>query len=56
MNINVSERETHLINHPTEVYRHERPDRLLLPWNTSEIPFDVATMFPVQLTAAVCDC
>ncbi|MFN8170821.1 MAG: dTDP-4-dehydrorhamnose 3,5-epimerase family protein [Candidatus Nanopelagicales bacterium] len=56
MNINVSERETHLINHPTEVYHHERPDRLLLPWNTSEIPFDVATMFPVQLTAAVCDC
>ena len=56
MNVNLADHETFLINHPTEVYHHDRPDRLLLPWNTTEIPFDLATIFPVQLTAAACDC
>lgn len=52
MNINVADTETHLINHPTEVYHHDRPDRLLLPWDTAEIPFDVASMFPIQFQAS----
>ena len=51
MNVNVAEAETHLINHPTEVYHHSKPDRLLLPWDSPAIPFDVASMFPVQFTA-----
>jgi dTDP-4-dehydrorhamnose 3,5-epimerase len=57
MNINVSPTETYLINHPSEIYEHANPDRLLLPWNTSEIPVDVAAMFPVQFSgAADCPC
>lgn len=52
MNINVADTETHLINHPTEVYHHDKPDRLLLPWDTPEIPFDMTSMFPVQTAAA----
>lgn len=48
MNINVGTHEALLINHPTEVYHHDEPDRLLLPWNTSEIPVDVAAFFPIQ--------
>ncbi len=28
---------------------HGRPDRLLLPWDTREIPCDVSAYFPVQL-------
>jgi dTDP-4-dehydrorhamnose 3,5-epimerase len=48
MNINIGESETHLINHPTQVYHHERPDRLLLPWNTPEIPVELRDFLPVQ--------
>lgn len=49
MNVNLSESETFLVNHPTRVYRHAEPDRLLLPWDAPEIPVDVAAHFPVQL-------
>lgn len=49
MNINIAETETHLINHPTRPYVHGHPDRLLLPWDTREIPCDVSAYFPVQL-------
>ena len=49
MNINVGPGEAHLINHPTKAYEHKQPDRLLLPWNTPEIPVDVAHFFPIQL-------
>lgn len=48
MNINVAESETFLINHPTKAYVHEKPDRLLLSWNTSILPVDVAAYFPTQ--------
>jgi dTDP-4-dehydrorhamnose 3,5-epimerase len=47
---NLAESETFLINHPTEVYHHEKPDRLLLPWDTSAIPFDLESLFPTQLS------
>jgi dTDP-4-dehydrorhamnose 3,5-epimerase len=33
--------ETHFVNLPTEPYHHEAPDRILLPWDTDEIPVDV---------------
>lgn len=54
MNINIGESEVHLINHPTEVYHHERPDRLLLPWNTPEIPVELQQFLPVQNVSTVC--
>ena len=47
-NINISDTETLLVNHPTEVYKHEAPDRLLLPWNSPEIPVDLKKYFPIQ--------
>jgi dTDP-4-dehydrorhamnose 3,5-epimerase len=46
MNVNISKDETFLINHPTEVYHHEAPDRYLLDWNTKDIPFNVSSVFP----------
>lgn len=53
MNLNISDAETHLINHPTKVYDHAHPDRLLLSWDSPAIPFDVASLFPVQLRSCV---
>ncbi len=52
LNINVAETETFLVNHPTAVYAHGRPDRLLLPWDSDAIPVDVANYFPNQLKGA----
>lgn len=49
MNVNIAQTESILINHPTEVYDHERPDRVLLPWDSAEIPVDLAGMLPVQM-------
>ena len=46
--LNLSTTETFLINHPTRVYRHEAPDRLLLPWDSPAIPVDLAALFPTQ--------
>jgi dTDP-4-dehydrorhamnose 3,5-epimerase len=47
-NVNIAQSESHLINHPTEVYHHEHPDRLLLPWDSEQIPADLASLFPIQ--------
>lgn len=51
ININLAETESFLINHPTQVYEHSTPDRLLLPWDTESIPFDVNTVLPNQFRA-----
>lgn len=51
VNLNVSTQESFLINHPTQVYEHGKPDRLLLPWNTDAIPVDVNALLPNQLRA-----
>lgn len=51
ISICLSPTEAILINHPTQVYHHGSPDRLLLPWNTDKIPVDVASFFPNQLRA-----
>jgi dTDP-4-dehydrorhamnose 3,5-epimerase len=48
VNINLGEAEAHLVNHPTEVYVHGQPDRLLLPWDSPEIPADLEAYFPNQ--------
>ncbi len=46
VSINLLDTEAKLINFPTNVYNHEAPDRLLLPWNTPEIPANLADLFP----------
>lgn len=39
--INLGDVEAQLVNLPTERYQHDKPDRILLPWDTTEIPVDV---------------
>lgn len=46
LSVNIDEGETCLVNFPTAVYHHEDPDRFLLPWNSPEIPVDVASFLP----------
>lgn len=46
MLINVGQEEAHVVNLPTEPYHHDRPDRILLPWDTDEIPVDVRSFLP----------
>jgi hypothetical protein len=48
MNIAIGPNEAFLINHPTKIYTHGQPDRLLLPWDTNLIPADVSSYFPNQ--------
>lgn len=48
LNLNLGLDEARLINFPTEVYHHEAPDRLLLPWDTDEIPLDVRALLPLR--------
>jgi len=51
LSVCLSPTEAFLINHPTRVYDHGAPDRLLLPWNAPEIPVDVGAQFPVQFSS-----
>lgn len=44
--INLSTDETHFINMPTTPYLYEKPDRILLPWDTDELPVDVRAYLP----------
>lgn len=48
VNVNIGDKEAYLVNHPTDIYRHEQPDRLLLPWDSPAIPFNLSDVFPVQ--------
>lgn len=48
LNINVGTDEARLINFPTQPYHHDAPDRLLLPWDTDQIPFDARTIRPLR--------
>ncbi len=47
LSLNLIDTEARLINFPTEAYNHEAPDRLLLPWDTTEIPVDVSALLPL---------
>lgn len=38
--------EARLLNFPTEPYHHDAPDRVLLPWDTDELPVDVRGHLP----------
>ncbi len=44
--MNIGSTEAFLINLPTEPYRHDRPDRVLLPWDSDLIPVDVRALLP----------
>ncbi len=46
LSVNLADTEARLINFPTEVYNHEAPDRLLLAWDSPEIPIDLASLMP----------
>lgn len=52
MNVNLGSEEAFLVNHPTEVYHHADPDRLLLPWDAPEIPIDLREFFPIQFSGS----
>lgn len=41
LNLNLTDSEAYLIDLPTEPYRHANPDKLVLPWHTTEIPYKV---------------
>ena len=57
LSINIGESEALLVNHPTQVYHHLNPDRLLLPWDAPEIPIDLKEYFPNQYAGPICrDC
>lgn len=43
---NVGAGETYFVNLPTEPYHHEHPDRIVLPWDTDELPVDVREYLP----------
>lgn len=43
---NIGSEPAHFVNLPTEPYHHEAPDRILLPWNTDELPVDVGDYLP----------
>jgi dTDP-4-dehydrorhamnose 3,5-epimerase len=42
LTINTSDTEAFLLNFKTVPFNHNAPDKEILPWNTKEIPFDVA--------------
>lgn len=43
---NVGPEPAHFVNLPTMPYDHEAPDRVLLPWDTDELPVDVRGYLP----------
>lgn len=46
MIVNLRQEDAQLINFPTEPYHHDRPDRILLPWDTDELPVRVRDYLP----------
>ena len=43
---NWGEHDVWLVNFPTEPYDHDHPDRILLPWDTDELPVKVKDYLP----------
>jgi dTDP-4-dehydrorhamnose 3,5-epimerase len=46
LSLNLGPDDARLINFPTEVYHHDAPDRLLLAWDSPEVPIDLAALLP----------
>ena len=40
------EEDAQLLNFPTQPYHHDRPDRILLPWDTDDLPVKVRDYLP----------
>jgi dTDP-4-dehydrorhamnose 3,5-epimerase len=43
---NVGTDRAYFVNLPTEPFHHDAPDRILLPWDTVELPVDVRSHLP----------
>lgn len=43
---NLGQDEAQLINLPTQPYHHDQPDRILLPWDSPELPVNVRDYLP----------
>lgn len=41
LNVNLTDDEAFVIDLPSEPYRHSNPDKLVLPWDTPEIPYTI---------------
>jgi len=46
LSLNLGAEEARLINFPTDVYHHDAPDRMLLAWDSPEVPIDLAALLP----------
>jgi dTDP-4-dehydrorhamnose 3,5-epimerase len=46
LSLNLGAEEARLINFPTDVYHHDAPDRLLLAWDSPEVPLDLKALLP----------
>lgn len=46
LSLNLGADEARLINFPTDIYHHDAPDRLLLAWDSPEVPVDLALLLP----------
>lgn len=46
LSLNLGDDEARLINFPTDVYHHDAPDRLLLAWDSPEVPIDLKALLP----------
>jgi dTDP-4-dehydrorhamnose 3,5-epimerase len=46
MIVNLDDQDAHVINFPTEPDDHDHPDRILLPWDTDELPVKVKDYLP----------
>jgi dTDP-4-dehydrorhamnose 3,5-epimerase len=44
--VNLGDKEAQLINFPSEPYRHDKPDRIILPWDSDELPVRVRDYLP----------
>jgi dTDP-4-dehydrorhamnose 3,5-epimerase len=46
LSVNLGDVEAHLVNFPTDVYHHEAPDRVLLAWDSPDVPISVRAHLP----------
>ncbi len=52
LSLNVGDVEAILVNLPTTLYNHEKPDRQHIPFDSGEIPVNVRSFFPVTFSGA----
>jgi dTDP-4-dehydrorhamnose 3,5-epimerase len=52
LSLNVGQGEAILVNLPSSLYNHEKPDRAHIPFDSADIPVDVRAFFPVTFMGA----